>query len=266
MNRRNFLRFLAGTAAVGALAGTGAPAAANASGKTFVLVHGAWTGGWIWQSVAAELRRQGHRVYTPTCSGVGERAHAFHSDIGLDTWISDVVSLLEWEDLQDVVLVGSGFAGVVITGVADRVASRLQSLVYFDALVIPAGVSAFDQFPAAVQARRRQEIAASGRPDLLPAPSAESFGLSDPAALRRVAARLRPQPLKTYTEPLVLRGPAGAGLPRVYVDCTQPEFPPLKEVKLRLRQQAGWQWRELAASHDAMVSHPSAVAELLAGL
>lgn len=266
MDRRSFLRLAAGTAALGALSATGARAATSPGVKTFVLVHGAWTGGWIWQAVAATLRQQGHRVYTPTCSGVGERAHMVQVGIGLDTWIDDVVAVLEWEDLQDVILVGSGFAGVVISGVADRAAARLQRLVYFDALVIPAGVSAFDQFPAALQVRRRQEIAASGRPDVLPAPTAASFGLKEPAALARVEARLRPQPLKTYTDPLRLHGPLGAGLPKVYVDCTEPPFPPLKDVKVRLKSQGGWQWRELAASHDAMVSHPEQVAALFAAL
>jgi pimeloyl-ACP methyl ester carboxylesterase len=266
MNRRGFLQ-LAGALSV-------APGAHAAMEKavpsphpaTFVLVHGAWTGGWVWHHVAAQLRRQGHEVYAPTCTGVGERAHLISPAIGLGTWIEDVSALLETEDLHQVHLVGSGFGGVVISGVADRARERIDSLIYFDALVIPDGSSAFDQFPPEVQERRRREIAASGDDSLLPAPPVRSFGLSSPAAIQRVAERLRPQPLRTYTDTLQLQSGVGNGLKRTYIDCTAPSFAPLVEVKQRLRQQEGWNWKELADSHDAMIENPDRVADLLASL
>lgn len=263
MDRRSFLR-LGGAVAGSAYA---LPSMGHSevlrTPRTYVLVHGAWTGGWVWNRVAPLLRSSGDSVFVPTCTGVGERAHLINSDVGLDTWIQDVTSLLEVEDLRDVVLVGSGFSGVVISGVADRVRDRIGTLVYFDALIIPNGSSAFQQFPADIQERRRREISASGNDAILPAPSVQSFGLASPSDIEWVRKRLRPQPLRTYTDSLQLQNPVGNGLKRVYVDCTQPSFTPLVEVKKRLKQQDGWIWKELVGSHDEMVADPNKVASLL---
>src|SRR5437763_6310667 len=100
---------------------------------TYVLVHGAWHGGWCWQRVTPLLRAAGHEVYTPTLTGLGERAHLGTPDVGLATHVEDIVTMLEYEDLTDVVLVGHSYAGMVITGVAHAVPSRLTHLVYLDA-------------------------------------------------------------------------------------------------------------------------------------
>src|SRR5580700_2534506 len=99
---------------------------------TYVLVHGGGHGGWCWQRVVPLLRAAGHEVYTPTLTGLGERSHLLRPDIDLDTHIADVVGVLRYEDLTDVILVGHSYGGMVITGVADRALARIGQLVYLD--------------------------------------------------------------------------------------------------------------------------------------
>src|SRR5438128_128006 len=103
---------------------------------TFVLVHGAWHGGWCWKRVTPLLRAAGHEVYATTLTGLGERVHLASPNVGLALHVQDVVGVLEYEDLRDVILVGHSYGGIVISGVADRVPERLRHLVYLDALVL----------------------------------------------------------------------------------------------------------------------------------
>src|SRR5262245_14863398 len=111
---------------------------------TFVLVHGAWHGGWCWQRVSPLLRARGHEVFAPTLTGLGERSHLLTREIGLETHVADVVNAIRWEDLTDVVLCGHSYGGMVISGAADRMADRVRSLVYLDAFVPADGQSIFD--------------------------------------------------------------------------------------------------------------------------
>ena len=139
MRRRDILRgSSAGLAALGLAQNTTAQndcALAATKPTTFVLVHGTWHGGWVWQDVANRLRAMGHRVYTPTCTGCGERLHLTGPDVGLKTHITDIAQVLEFEDLNEVILVGPSFSGITITGVADRCRERIDRIVFFDALV-----------------------------------------------------------------------------------------------------------------------------------
>jgi pimeloyl-ACP methyl ester carboxylesterase len=107
------------------------PGLPETGGKTFVLVPGSWAGGWIWAPVAERLRAQGHRVFTPTQTGLGERRHLLSPNISIDTFVDDIANLLEAEDLQDVILVGHSFGGIPITGVADRMPERIRHLEHF---------------------------------------------------------------------------------------------------------------------------------------
>ncbi len=115
----------------------------------YILVHGAWHGGWCWQQVSAQLRASGATVYTPTLSGMGEHRNTLTPAINLDTHITDIVNLLEFEDLHDVVLVGHSYAGLVIAGVADRVPDRLRQLVFLDAVLVENGQSLASSQPTA---------------------------------------------------------------------------------------------------------------------
>lgn len=226
-----------------------------------VLVHGAWHGGWCWRAVAGRLRAAGHAVYAPTLTGLGERAHLLRDDTGLATHIDDVCALLRCEELEDVLLVGHSFAGLVISGVADRMPQHLRRLVYLDALVVDAGRSALSAFPAEVQRERARTIDAEGLRMAIPSP--EKFGVTDPAHVAWLQRRLTPHPLKAYTDPLTLQHRLGNGLPRTYIAVTDPWYAPLAAIRAAVRAQPDWDWRELAAGHDAMLTSPEALAALL---
>ena len=114
---------------------------------TFVLVHGAWHGGWCWREVAGRLQSAGHRVFAPTLTGLADRSHLLTRETGLETHILDIVNLLEWEGLDDAVLCGHSYGGMVVTGAADRAAGRLRALVYLDAFVPADGQSLSDMAP-----------------------------------------------------------------------------------------------------------------------
>lgn len=230
----------------------------------FVLVHGAWHGGWCWRQVAALLRARGHEVFTPTLTGLGERAHLLRPDTGLDTCIADVCAVIEAEELHDVVLVGHSFAGPVISGVADRLADRLRQLVYLDALVVKSGESALSVFPPEVQRERSMTIDPEGLRMAIPDPA--KFGVTDPVQAAWLRRRLTPHPLKAYTDPLRLQNPLGCGLRKTYIAVTEPWYAPLAAVRDWVRSQPDWEFRELVAGHDAMLTSPEALAVLLMSL
>ncbi len=228
----------------------------------FVLVHGAWHGGWCWRHVAVRLRAAGHEVFTPTMTGLGERAHLLRADTGLSTCIDDVSALILNEELDEVVLVGHSFGGPVISGVADRMPERLRQLIYLDAIVVVHGQSALSVFSAEVQRERRRTIDAEGLQMAIPDPA--KFGVSDPAQADWLRRRLTPHPLKAYTDPLQLSHPLANGLRKTYIAVTDPWYPPLADIRATIHGQPDWEWRELAAGHDAMVTAPAALAQLLA--
>ncbi|WP_077921848.1 alpha/beta fold hydrolase [Spirosoma sp. 209] len=228
----------------------------------YVLVHGAWHGGWCWQQVSAQLRATGATVYTPTLSGMGEHQHTLTPAINLDTHITDIVNLLVMEDLHDVVLVGHSYAGAVITGVADRIPERLRQLVFLDAVLVENGQSLLDVHPKDIQAAFAAAAAPSRGLSLPIRPSA-SFGVNDVALSRWADARLTPQPYRCFSQPIVLRNPYGNGLPTSYIACTQPALSVLKVFAERTKHNPNWSYYELATGHDAMLSQPAETAALL---
>lgn len=231
--------------------------------KTFVLVHGAWHGGWCWAQVAQALRAFGHRVYTPTLTGLGERSHLLGANITIDTFVRDVENVLVWENLHEVILVGHSFGGLTITGVADRVPQRLQQLVYLDAFILGSGVSTFDSLPSATVAKMREAAREFGQGLALPAPKPKAFGLTEDAHMDFVAKRLTPQPLAPYETALQLNHPIGNRLPCTYWHCTAPSYAPLEGSRQWVKAQADWGWAEMATGHDAMVAAPELVVKHL---
>ncbi|GJE02673.1 alpha/beta fold hydrolase [Methylobacterium isbiliense] len=233
---------------------------------TFVLVHGAWHGGWCWRRVADRLRAGGHRVFAPTCTGLGERAHLLARGITLATFVRDIAGVIEAEELADVVLVGHSFGGLAISGVADLMPEAIRHLVYLDALLVEPGRAPFDVLPPEVVADRRRAAEETSGSVSLPVPPPAAFGVFDPQDAAWLARRLTPHPLGTYESPLALASPVGNGLPRTYVACAAPAYPALDGVKAWVRRQEGWGWREIETGHDAMVSAPDAVVALLLDL
>lgn len=232
--------------------------------KTFVLVPGAWHGAWCWSRVTPLLQAAGHRVLALTQTGVGDRSHLLSTQITMDTFIQDVVHSIEWEDLDDVILVGHSFAGATISGAADRIPHRLRHLVFLDALVLQNGEKPFDSFPPeVVQARREAARLATGGVGI-PPPDPTAFGVVDPADHAWVKSRLTAHPLSVYESPLVLQNPLGNGVPMTYI-AVRPFYEGRAQVRSMVRADKAWTYLEMDAGHDAMVTSPAALAEILLG-
>jgi pimeloyl-ACP methyl ester carboxylesterase len=232
---------------------------------TFVLVHGSLHGGWCWKRVVPRLRTAGHDVFTPTLSGLGERVHLVHPGIDLDTHIQDVLGVLEYEDLHDVVLVGHSYGTMVITGAADRLPGRIAHLVYLDGVMTRDGKAALDFFPEGVRAAWRALVDADGDGWLLPPPAdLTGFGVTAEEDAAWVHSKLVPQPFKTFTQPLRLTNIAGFGGPKTYIACVDAPAAGWRDAMIeRVRAEHGWRYRELATGHDAMITAPSQLADLL---
>ncbi|MDQ3373959.1 MAG: alpha/beta fold hydrolase [Acidobacteriota bacterium] len=229
----------------------------------YLLVHGAWHGGWCWKRVARLLRAAGHEVFTPTLTGLGERVHLLNTDVELDTHIQDVLGVLKYEDLRNVVLVGHSYGGMVISGVAEKAAERLAHLVYLDAFVPNDGQSSADFQPAEVLAMRKEKTRTEGDGYKLPCSPAENFGITNEEDLAWVKQRLNPHPFKTMLNTVQLTNPKAAQIPRTYIYCNNPPIGPFGQFAERLRTDESWQYRELATGHDAMITEPEQLAELL---
>jgi pimeloyl-ACP methyl ester carboxylesterase len=232
--------------------------------KTYVLLHGAWHGGWCWRFVADELRARGHRVFTPTQTGLGERKHLLSRDITLETFITDLVNVFETEELHEAILVGHSFGGLAISGVADRMPERLRHLVYLDSMILTGGQSPFGVLPDDIVAARRKIATEKGDGLAIPAPPIGDFGIPEDHPNAAWAHRhLTPHPISTYESPLKLANPVGNGLPRTYVQCTAPAYAPLERARQWVKQQQGWHMQEIATGHDAMVTAPAELTQML---
>jgi pimeloyl-ACP methyl ester carboxylesterase len=230
---------------------------------SFVLVHGAWHGGWCWVRVARLLRDAAHEVHTPTLTGLGERAHLARPEVDLETHVQDVVGVLEAEELRNVVLVGHSYGGMVITGAAARAANRVSHLVYLDAFVPEAGKSLLDYVgPRAGAIRESAQTAGEGW--RIPSFPPERFGVTSQRDREWLQRRLVPQPLKTFEQPLTAVG--GERLKRVYVYCSSPAMGAFDQFAERLREDRKWQYHELKTGHDAMLTASGDVAKILLGL
>src|SRR5262245_46240161 len=228
---------------------------------TFVICHGAWSAAWAWKKARPLLRAAGHEVFTPTYTGLGERAHLASRAITLDTHIADILGVIDCEDLNDIVLVGHSYGGMVATGVADRVPGRIARLVYLDAFVPESGQSLFDLLPATERERRHGESSAGGDGwPLAPNPTPPDTAPEDAAW---IAPRRRWQPIGCFTQPLVLRNP-GNPVPRSYIYCTRlGPADSFSQFARRFRSDPAWTFFELDASHSPNVTAPEALVRVL---
>jgi pimeloyl-ACP methyl ester carboxylesterase len=243
----------------------------------YVLVGGAWLGGWCWRPVARRLRDQGHDVYPLSLTGLGERVHLARPEVDLETHVTDVVNLLKFEGLRDVVLLGHSYAGFVVTGAADRVPDRISRLVYLDTGAFPDGFAHIDLFPPEARQRLERHVEEEGDGWRLPMPPWEELaeqasleGLDD-SQLELLRSRAVAQPFGTYTQPLQLDNPAREALPKVGILCSIS----LEQMQAMIasgdpvfRELAGPSWRfvELPTGHWPMFSRPGDLAELLLDL
>jgi pimeloyl-ACP methyl ester carboxylesterase len=228
---------------------------------TYVLVHGAWHGGWCWQRVTPLLRAAGHEVFTPTLTGLGERVHLADPSIDLNTHIQDVVNVLEFEGLREVILVGHSYGGMVITGVSERAADRLQHVVYLDAFIPRDGQALVDLLTPQFRDDLQQQV--QGSDGRLPPFPVEQYGVFAEADVRWVAPKLVHHPFKTVVTPVRLTNPTALALPKTYVYCNNPAMGPFDRFVAQVQKEHGWRYRELATGHDAMVTMPRELTTLL---
>jgi len=231
---------------------------------TYVLVPGGAHGGWCYQKVTRLLQAAGHEVYALTLTGVGERSHLVSAAVDLDLHIQDVVQVLEFEDLRDVVLVGHSYGGMVITGVADRAPDRVGRLVYLDAANPADGQSLLEiARPMMEPARAAGQVIDGVEMVLLPFPEAGRFyGVTDPDDLAWMDARLTGHPWKCFEQPLRLTDAAKlAALPTYHIVCTSTLATRDPDLMARARA-AGRLW-EIDTGHDLMITEPQAVTDAL---
>jgi pimeloyl-ACP methyl ester carboxylesterase len=228
---------------------------------TFLICHGAWSAGWAWKKMRPLLRAVGHEVFTPTYTGVGERAHHASPAVDLEMHIADVLAVIEFEGLEDITLVGHSYGGMVATGVADRVPERIRQLVYLDAFVPGDGQSLLDLLPPGP----RPAPAREGLPEWLIAPNPTPPDTSA-ADLAWITPRRRPQPVKTFSQQLPLRT-SSPTFPRSYIYCTRKAGDdPFLQFSKRFKSDPAWRYLEIDASHSPNVTAPEELARLLCGI
>ena len=231
---------------------------------TYVLVHGGGHGGWCYQKVKRLLEPEGHEVFAPSLTGLAERAHLLSPDVDLDLQINDVVQLLHYWDLHDVVLVGHSYGGMVITGVADRAADRIGKLVYLDAANPMNGQSLVDVAGPIIQAVRPMGTTVDGiELVLLPSPEAGMFyGVTDPADLAWMAERLTGHPWKCFEQKLVLTNEAALWeIPQYHIVC-ESTLATRDPSLIAAARAAGRLWH-IDTGHDLMITEPAFVAKAL---
>jgi pimeloyl-ACP methyl ester carboxylesterase len=228
--------------------------------KTFVLVHGAWHGGWCWRRVADLLEAQGHKVFTPTLTGLGERSHLMAPGIGLATHITDIVNVFKWEGLSDVVLCGHSYGGMIIAGVAEQMQPAISSIVHLDAFVPDNGNAVIDLTSTAVReavlaGQRKGEIGIPPRP-------AEAFGVN--ARDRAwVDGKCTPQPIATFTEKIKVTGAVQAIAKKTFIRAASYVNPGFDKALARAKADPSWQTHMAPCGHDVMVDAPDWLAKVL---
>jgi pimeloyl-ACP methyl ester carboxylesterase len=222
---------------------------------TYVFLAGGGYGGYIWKEVASRLRAHRHEVFTPTLTGLGERAHLASPQIDLDTHVHDILGVFEFEDLHDVILVGHSYGGMVMTGVAQHIPHRLAHLVYLDALVPQDGQSVLDIIGPFWSARFEERARTLGDGWRLPPFSEMTSGVN---------AKTTAYPFQCFKQPLSLKNPAACSIPRTFISCTESGWSAEHILPLARRaREEGWNYYELATGHLAMITHPKELAYLL---
>ena len=225
----------------------------------FVPVHGSCHGGWCWKKVIPLLGKHSHKVYTSTLTGLGERTHLVSRDIGLDTHILDIIQVLEYKNLNEVMLVGHSYGGLVIGGVAEKVPERIRRLVYLDAYIPQDNQSAFDIIPGLEIIYKERALKEQGSEWLVASYTLEEFGVTNPDDIKWMNPRLSPMPWHTHDQPLRITNPKAKILPKSYICCTEFGNAQFKAQK----SPADWDYHELMKGHDVMITAPKQLVRLL---
>jgi pimeloyl-ACP methyl ester carboxylesterase len=260
MTRRGAL--VAATAGAGVAALGSSPAAAQTNArKTFVLVHGAWHGGWCWRRVSDLLEKQGHKVFTPTLTGVGERSHLLSKDVNLDTHIADIVNVFKWEDLRDVCLVVHSYGGWPGSGAIEQIGDRVSSIVWLDAFKPENGQRGFD-FSSEFSRKALLEAVEKGEP-ARPAPKAEAFSVNEKDRAW-VDSKTTPQPNGVALQPIKLTGAREKVAKKTYIRAAKYPQPAFDKALAECKADKSWRTFEATNSgHDVMVDAPEWLVDVL---
>ena len=228
--------------------------------KEFVLVHGTSHGGWCWKRVVHLLHLAGHRVYTPTLTGCGERSHLINSGINLDTHITDVVNVIKWEELAEVVLCGHSYGGWVISGVVEQLPKRINSIIFLDAFMPEDGQRGFDLQSSESQKAvlRAKESGHFSRP-----PGAIERYKLNARDKKWVESMLTPQPIGVSLQPIKLTGARERVKNKAYILATKYNNPPFVDCYSKLKDNPLWQVYALHCGHNVMLDMPKELTELL---
>jgi pimeloyl-ACP methyl ester carboxylesterase len=243
-----------------ALGGTGlGTASAQTNGRTFVLVHGAYSGGWVWRRVADLLTAKGHKVYTPTLTGLGDRCHLMSGQITLDTHVADIVNLIKWEGLEDIVLVAHSYGGWPVSAVPEHVPGAIASIVFLDAFFPENGQKGLDLNSE----RSRKDVLAAvekGEVSRSPAPS-ESSTMSEKDRAWMVS-KATPQPIGVGLTPIRLTGARERIAKKAYVRTAYANST-FDAAYAKLGADASWRMFRVASGHSLQVEIPERTAEIL---
>jgi len=227
----------------------------------FVLVHGSCHGGWCWKKVTPLISNNGDAVYTPTLTGLGERSHLVSRDIGLDTHILDIIQVLEYEDLNKVILVGHSYGGLVIGSVAAKVPGRIRHLIYLDGYIPEDNKSAFEVVPGLETIYKRRALKEKDMEWLVAPYEPEVWGVTDPMDIQWMKTRLSPMPWHTHDQAVrITSSEALNNIPKSYISCTEYEDFHFMAQKAK---SAGWDYHELTTGHDAMITVPNNLVQIL---
>jgi pimeloyl-ACP methyl ester carboxylesterase len=260
MTRRGVLAS-AGAGASAAALGSAPASAQTGAPKTFVLVHGAWHGGWCWRRVADLLQKRGHKVFTPTLTGVGERSHLMSKDIVLNTHIADIVNVIKWEDLNEICLVVHSYGGWPGSGAIEQVPDRISSIVWLDAFKPENGQRGFD-FASDFSRKALLTAVEKGEPGR-PAPKAEVFHVNE-RDRAWVDSKLTAQPNGVALQPITLTGAREKVAKKTYIRAPNYPQPAFDQAFAECKTDKSWRTFETtAAGHDVMVDAPDWLMEVL---
>ena len=265
LSRRMAIKAAAAGAGLATLAATGTRSGmAQSKGRTFVLIHGAWHGGWCYGPTADVLRSKGHKVYAPSLTGLADRSHLLSTSIKLETHIDDIVNLFKWEDIENAVLVGHSYGGWPISGAIEKLEGKVSSIVYLDAFLPENGQKGMDLTSAQFQAQLKEAIAKgeAGRP----VPKAEAFRILDPKNIAWVQSKMTPQPTGLATSEVKLTGARDRVAKKTYIRAAVYPQPNFDAALAKCKADKSWRTFEFAATeagHDVMVDAPQRLAEIL---
>jgi pimeloyl-ACP methyl ester carboxylesterase len=227
---------------------------------TFVLVHGAWHGGWCWRRVSDLLEHHGHKVFAPTLTGLGERSHLLRGDINLDTHITDIVNVIKWEDLSGIVLVGHSYGGLPVSGAIEQSFERISSVVFVDAFLPDDGERAID---LASEFTRKGTLDAIARGEISSKPPSASVFHVNGKDEAWVNSKLTPQPIGAMVQPIRLTGARERLTKKTYIRAPEYSQPAFDKYYVAKQADPSWQTFELPCGHDVMIDMPERLAQIL---